>query len=471
MLFFPIVLYATTEARPGSRVALLLLAAAALVGSLFMVRLPWPRILSRPYGEAVIGAWWLLDFAAIMGAATLDGGPRSPLLMALFVLLVFMGFSYPRPMVVALTAVAVAGYATLVVAYGENPGRALFVAAALAGTGVMSYWQSITHEQRHAELSSGKRELELLLRSTEQSRRSLEQGEQRLAEAQAIAHIGSWEWEHTTNRMVVSAEMLRILGLRLEEFDSTIEGYLQRVHANDRMEVADRMDEARRLGAAFSYEHRIVRPDGAIRLLLMHGEAVLDPDSHTRLRGICEDLTELRAVESRLQRVAEHDEVTGLLNRRRLLDELNRELGRPRAEACPGALMMLDIDEFGFYNASFGPSAGDDLLRAFAAELSASQAGQVLARSGGDEFAVILSGASEAEARQTAEDLCAQLGSCAPGAPVDRQLRDRDARVRDLGRRDPRRRRHRHACGQGGRPAGDGPRPSRRSRHELGAAG
>ncbi len=418
MLFFPIVLYAATEARPGSRVALMLLAAAALIGSLFMLRLPWPRILSRPRGEAVIAIWWLLDFAAIMGAATLDGGPRSPLLMTLFVLLVFMGFSYPRPMVVLLAAVAVAGYATLVLAYGEDPGRALFVAAALAGTGVMSYWQSITHEQRHAELTSSKRDLELLLRSTEQSRRSLELGEQRLAEAQAIAHIGSWEWEHTTNRMVVSAEMLRILGLRLEEFDSTIEGYLECVHVNDRVEVADRMDEARRLGAAFSYEHRITRPDGAVRLLLMHGEAVLDADSHRGLRGICEDLTELRAVESRLQRLAEHDEMTGLLNRRRLLDELDRELARPRAAACPGALIMLDIDEFGFYNASFGPAAGDALLRAFAGVLSASHGAHVLARSGGDEFAVILSGTSETEAGKTAAQLCDELGSCAPGAPV-----------------------------------------------------
>ena len=419
MLCLPTFVYAAVAARPGSRVVICAMVVAALAGALLALRLPWERMLRSRFREAYIIAWWLIDFAAVMGATVLDGGPSSPLLLVVFVLLVFMGFSYPQFDVILLGTISLLGYVALAFAYGEEPARAVLIAAALAATGTMSYWQTRNQSRRHRALESSKRELEAALRRAEASKQALQQSERRLSEAQEIAHIGSWEWEQTTNRMTLSAELLRIMGLRWNEFDSTLEGYLACVHPTDREEVASRIRASRWQTGTFSFEHRIVRPDGAVRSLLLHGDAVLGERRPGRSRGICQDLTELRAIEGRLQHLAEHDALTGLLNRRRLVDEIDRELSR-RAEGDPtGALLVFDLDGFGFYNDSFGQPAGDGLLRAVAAALVGRfTAGEVIARSGGDQFAVVLPRASEQSTTAVVEDLRILLAGCAPGSSI-----------------------------------------------------
>ena len=419
MLCVPTFAYAAVAARPEGRVAVCAMVVVALVGALLALRLPWERILRSRFREAYIIAWWLIDFAAVMAATVLDGGPRSPLLLVVFVLLVFMGFSYPQFDVIVLGTVSLFGYAALAFAYGEEPTRAVFIAAALVATGTMSYWQTRNQSRRHRALESSKGELEAALRRAETSKQALQQSERRLSEAQEIAHIGSWEWEQATNRLTVSAELLRIMGLRWNEFDSTLEGYLACVHPTDREEVAGRMRASTEKEGTFSYEHRIVRPDGSVRSLLIHGNAVLDERRPARSWGICQDLTELRAIEARLQHLAEHDALTGLLNRRRLAGEVDRELGRRESEDRAGALLILDLDGFGFYNDSFGQPAGDGLLRAVAAALIGEfTAGEVVARSGGDQFAVVLPNASEQSATAVAEDLRGLLAGCSPGSPI-----------------------------------------------------
>jgi diguanylate cyclase (GGDEF)-like protein/PAS domain S-box-containing protein len=85
------------------------------------------------------------------------------------------------------------------------------------------------------------------------------------------------------------------------------------------------------------------------------------------------------------------DDLTGLPNRRRLSQELARELARSRRQGTEFAVAMLDLDGFKALNDGYGHPAGDDLLRTVADKWSAAlRASDLLGRLGGDEFAITL---------------------------------------------------------------------------------
>lgn len=105
-----------------------------------------------------------------------------------------------------------------------------------------------------------------------------------------------------------------------------------------------------------------------------------------------------------LQRLASHDSLTGLKNRRRFEEDLRTELARSRRERQPGALLMLDIDDFKSVNDTLGHPAGDRVIEEISRVLgSRMRETDVLARLGGDEFAIVLPNTDEARARHVAE--------------------------------------------------------------------
>jgi len=125
--------------------------------------------------------------------------------------------------------------------------------------------------------------------------------ERRLAEAQAIAHIGSWEWDSITDEITGSDEFKRIFGLNLSTYDS----FLELVHPDDRETVNKAVQETLARQAPYDVHYRIVRTDGITRIIHAQGVAITDGAGKTvRMIGTVQDVTERKRRESEIERLA-----------------------------------------------------------------------------------------------------------------------------------------------------------------------
>jgi diguanylate cyclase (GGDEF)-like protein/PAS domain S-box-containing protein len=151
--------------------------------------------------------------------------------------------------------------------------------------------------------------------------------------------------------------------------------------------------------------------DGELRLIEWSNNALTEPDgSVTHVVGTGIDVTETRewdaervATEERLRHIADHDGLTGLYNRRRFEQELDRHIVHGRRYGMDGALLVIDLDRFKQVNDGHGHRAGDRALAAVAGVLRARlRESDILARFGGDEFAVLMPHGGAAEAAELA---------------------------------------------------------------------
>lgn len=127
---------------------------------------------------------------------------------------------------------------------------------------------------------------------------------------------------------------------------------------------------------------------------------------------VFDDVTYQREMKEKLRHQADHDSLTGLYNRRRFEEEVADQLSYARRYSRPGALLLMDLDSFKFVNDSYGHPAGDGLLFDVGSILAANvRETDVVARIGGDEFAVLLREANPAEAVGVARALIAAIRS------------------------------------------------------------
>lgn len=153
---------------------------------------------------------------------------------------------------------------------------------------------------------------------------AVRESERRLAEAQRIAHLGSWEWDVYRNDIAWSEEVYRIFGLSPDRGPLSYEGFLGTVHPEDREVVDAAVRAALEEGSAYAVDHRIVRPDGSQRVV--HEQGVVERDGQgrpVRMAGTVLDITERRRMEQELE--LQFERLRKLdAERRRLLEHLIR---------------------------------------------------------------------------------------------------------------------------------------------------
>jgi signal transduction histidine kinase len=122
-----------------------------------------------------------------------------------------------------------------------------------------------------------------------------EQVSARLAEAQSLARLGSWEWDAKSGRVTGSKELFRILGLDPRSRFLTLDAFFDRVHPVDRAALRREAEEALATGSAFERDYRVVLDDGGEHVLHGRGRVVVDAAGRaTGLVGTAQDVTERR---------------------------------------------------------------------------------------------------------------------------------------------------------------------------------
>jgi diguanylate cyclase (GGDEF)-like protein/PAS domain S-box-containing protein len=176
------------------------------------------------------------------------------------------------------------------------------------------------------------------------------------------------------------------------------------------------LDDVMRARLASGYdtyegERRYLRPDGSVVWVACHLSLVRD-ESGTPQYFFTQllDLTARKQMEEELAHQALHDALTGLPNRTLLIDRLVHGLAGSRRRGARLGVIFLDVDRLKEINDSLGHTAGDEILRHVARQISgAIRLGDTVARIGGDEFVVVCDSASARETEEIAERVLAAL--------------------------------------------------------------
>lgn len=140
------------------------------------------------------------------------------------------------------------------------------------------------------------------IHESKQSEALLLRRDAQLAEAQALARLGSWEWAGDRDVMEWSVELYRLLGLDPSRTFPTREMFMIRVHRDDREALRLATEIARFEGRSFSLDVRFTRDDGSEGILLVRGRTVPGPSGGVaRISGTAQDVTETRQVEATLR--------------------------------------------------------------------------------------------------------------------------------------------------------------------------
>ena len=236
--------------------------------------------------------------------------------------------------------------------------------------------------------------------------------------------------------------------------------------------------------SSYHMDKRYIRADREIVWVSLSVAIMWTRDGEPRMLGQLVDITERKRSEARLAHEATHDSLTGLPNRRLLLDVIDGALtALPPDGSRTVALLFCNIDQFNVYNDTYGHTLGDRLLVAVAERLSGALiAGEQLGRFGGDELIVVSPEVRATGGIQSQDRVGSSVGggrpdpTCVARAVADRRasvLRDGVHRHRPrpptdhLRRRHGQRSEHRDVRGQASRPEPGATLRRRVTRHDA----
>jgi PAS domain S-box-containing protein len=123
-----------------------------------------------------------------------------------------------------------------------------------------------------------------------------------LKEAQALTHLGSWQWDILDQKITWSDEMYRIYGFVPNSIDVTLESYMSLIHPDDVTRVKKLIKDALKNPAPLDFDHRINLPDGTERVLHCNGKVITDVDNTPLvMMGTAQDVTDIKNTELALK--------------------------------------------------------------------------------------------------------------------------------------------------------------------------
>jgi len=205
-------------------------------------------------------------------------------------------------------------------------------------------------------------------------------------------------------RLYNSPAYKRVLGYSAAELGET--SAFEQIHPDDRFKILEAAREARETGIGKRLEYRIKHKDGSWRVLESVASTIRNAQGEVaKLVIVNRDITDRKRAEEKLEHNLFHDPMTGLPNRRLLLDRLQHSFVRARRDSGHAyALLLANVDHFKVFNETLGTTAGDHVLLEISRRLgsclreddtlahrvSNGSAEAALSRLGGDEFTVLL---------------------------------------------------------------------------------
>jgi diguanylate cyclase (GGDEF)-like protein/PAS domain S-box-containing protein len=230
-----------------------------------------------------------------------------------------------------------------------------------------------------------------------QDRRTAEEalrtGEERYRLAARATQDAIWDRDLVAGTVTWGNTSRGVFGYTEEQLGAEPGWWTNNLHPSDRDRIA--RDLAATIEGGERYwagEYRFRRADGSYADVLDRGFGIRDEDGRlVRMVGAMQDVTDRKAADRELWRLANLDALTGLPNRARFQQRLEQALRHAEEKGTSVSLLMIDLDNFKDVNDSFGHDAGDAVLVGVAQRLSAvARECDTVARLGGDEFAVIV---------------------------------------------------------------------------------
>ena len=184
----------------------------------------------------------------------------------------------------------------------------------------------------------------------------LKTNQAKLAQAQTIAKIGSWEWDFESPHAECSDEMYRMLGLEPQQDPVTYKMLLAIIHPNDRMIFSDAVRAALRNKQPYDIEYRVTRGEDEIYI---HERTEI---GNGLISGIIHDVTNRKKSEQEVAYYAYYDTLTELPNRRLFINQLESVISSAKRRNEALSLLFVDLDRFKQVNDSYGHHVGDELL-------------------------------------------------------------------------------------------------------------
>ena len=207
--------------------------------------------------------------------------------------------------------------------------------------------------------------LRYLLRSS-RTRLELERSKSKLARAQDLARMGSFDWrrpgQHHAGGLVLAPEGMRVFGYSAGD-QVSLRRLVRMVPMPERRGLTRVLVEVAAQGSVLAIDVPVHLPDGRSRIVHVEAEPEFNEHGHNiGYTGIVQDVTDRRVAEDRIRHLANFDALTGLPNRRQLIWRTERALDHARRLGHQAAMLLIDLDRFKVINDTLGHAAGDDLL-------------------------------------------------------------------------------------------------------------